>query len=390
VLASDETPEAVDGDADVSQDTHVPGYGSQRSDHKQRQHLQPQKDKSFDFNNPHAIADLQSISIRARVALACCSGVAFEMESLGGVLMQVLHSSHPLYALVSMLPSGDPPQLSIAFMIMNTKSVPLMQAAYLSAASHFNSVFSASKLAASMCKCSCNIFAAITIMLDDSFISISTKTIYAGMLAPNPQNITTLSPGTPLQLKSSGHSLGAMVAARLSTSELLAAPFTISQLKAAGCTAAQLKSASCSAADLKAAAFSCSELRAAKFDAFFLVQAGFSKADLKAAGFDAVALRAAGCSAGALKQAGFSLADLLAARFDAPTFLAAGFTIAQLKAARFDALSLKIAGCSATDLKKAGFSAAELRAANYDAPTLVAAGITRLELKSAGCETVRR
>ncbi len=167
MTAGDETPEAVDGDADVSQDTSALGNVSQRSDQKQRQqhhHHQPHKDKCFDFNNPHAIADLQSISQRARSALACCIGIAFEMESLGGVLMQVLHPSHPLYALVSMLPSGDPPQLSIAFMIMNTKSVPLMQAAYLSAASHFNSVFSASKLAASMCKHVCHMFTAIPLM----------------------------------------------------------------------------------------------------------------------------------------------------------------------------------------------------------------------------------
>ena len=150
-------------DDDPDHDANIRGNASHSNDQVQRQlnqqntrqQQQQQQDKIFDFSNPHVIADLMSVAERARAALLCGSRVAFEMQSLGGVLMQVLLPSHCLYNLVS-LPSENPPHLSIAFMIMNTKSVPFMQAAYLAAASHFNSCFSASKLAASMCKRVCN------------------------------------------------------------------------------------------------------------------------------------------------------------------------------------------------------------------------------------------
>ena len=129
-------------------DSHVtPRRQQQRVETHQAPH-----DKGFDFSNPHAMADLLAVSQRARAALQCGTGMVFEMESLGGVLMQVLRPSNPLYDMISLSPSETPPQLTIAFMIMNTKRAQLMQAAYLTSASHFNSCFSASKLAASMCK----------------------------------------------------------------------------------------------------------------------------------------------------------------------------------------------------------------------------------------------
>ena len=130
-------------------DSHVtPRRQQQRVETHQAPH-----DKGFDFSNPHAMADLLAVSQRARAALQCGTGMVFEMESLGGVLMQVLRPSNPLYDMISLSPSETPPQLTIAFMIMNTRRAQLMQAAYLTSASHFNSCFSASKLAASMCKC---------------------------------------------------------------------------------------------------------------------------------------------------------------------------------------------------------------------------------------------
>ena len=92
--------------------------------------------------------------------------------------MQVLPASHPLHSIVAALPAAVPPQATIAFMIMSSKRVPLMQSAYvatfpqwfcvticklppeffcnsllryLAAAVQFNAVFSAAKLAGVMC-----------------------------------------------------------------------------------------------------------------------------------------------------------------------------------------------------------------------------------------------
>ena len=183
----------VNGDGDAEGDHngiikqpkhHIPGQHHQHKprNHHQQQHSPPQptQDKLFNFNNPHAITDLVSICARARAALAGgASGcVTFEMESTGNVLMQVLPASHPLHSIVAALPAAVPPQATIAFMIMSSKRVPLMQSAYvatfpqwfcvticklppeffcnsllryLAAAVQFNAVFSAAKLAGVMC-----------------------------------------------------------------------------------------------------------------------------------------------------------------------------------------------------------------------------------------------
>lgn len=134
--------------AAVVRDSHA----TPRRQQQRVENQQAQQDKGFDFSNPHAMSDLLAVSQRARAALQCGTGMVFEMESLGGVLMQVLRPNNPLYDIISLSPSETPPQLTIAFMIMNTKRAQFMQAAYLTAASHFNSCFSVSKLAASMCK----------------------------------------------------------------------------------------------------------------------------------------------------------------------------------------------------------------------------------------------
>lgn len=159
LAASDDAREIGDDEDDANDEALAAGRASHNNEQPHAPNRPPQQkplENYFNFSNPHAISDLLSVVQRARTALTCSTGVAFEMESLGGVLMYVLHSSHPIYNSVSLLPSGDPPHLSIAYMIMNSKNIALAQAAYLSAAAHFDSCFSASKLAASMCKCACN------------------------------------------------------------------------------------------------------------------------------------------------------------------------------------------------------------------------------------------
>jgi hypothetical protein len=159
VATSDDAREIGDGEDDANDESGAPGSASHNNKQPHapsRPQQQKPQESCFNFSNPHAISDLLSVVQRARTALTCSTGVSFEMESLGGVLVHVLHASHPLYNYVSLLPSGEPPQLSIAYMIMNSKNIALAQAAYLFAAPHFDSCFSASKLAASMCKCACN------------------------------------------------------------------------------------------------------------------------------------------------------------------------------------------------------------------------------------------
>ncbi len=160
VAASDDAREIGDDEDDANDEARAAGSASHNNEQPHAPNRPPQQQKQqencFNFSNPHAISDLLSVVQRARTALTCSTGVSFEMESLGGVLMHVLNASHPMYNSVSLLPSGDPPHLSIAYMTMNSKNIALAQAAYLSAAAHFDSCFSASKLAASMCKCVCN------------------------------------------------------------------------------------------------------------------------------------------------------------------------------------------------------------------------------------------
>jgi hypothetical protein len=163
VSASDEARLQGGASSDIPCDAASSSSGHGQ-DYRQQQHQptsqrtevqQPPQGKSFDFSNPHAVADLVSLYKRARVALECANGITFDIESLGGILTQAIPSSHSLYSMVMPLPSTALNQLTIASMIFSTKMVSFMQAAYLSAAAHLNAIYSPAVFSAAMCERTC-------------------------------------------------------------------------------------------------------------------------------------------------------------------------------------------------------------------------------------------